>query len=305
MPKDKISEWSLTPDSNTDVGGINIAENCAPSGINNAIREMMSQVKAWQAGTDGDPSVLGQGTEVDIASAATTDIGAQNSTFLRVTGTTTITSFGTNYRGPRYMRFAGAVTLTNSATLILPGAANFTTTAGDVLVAVPKATSGTADGWYVVSVPQSLTGFITPSSTNTLTNKTINFADNTLTGVASTTTAQTLTNKTLTSPTLTSPIINDGYTEEVFTLTGTVLSPANGSIQSITLAANTTFTETFTSGQSMTLMIDDGTARTITWPTISWKTDNGAAPTLNTTGFTAVVLWKVGSTLFGARVGNA
>ena len=54
MSKNKISEWSATPANNTDVGGIDIAEGCAPSGINNAIREMMAQIKDMQTGADGD-----------------------------------------------------------------------------------------------------------------------------------------------------------------------------------------------------------------------------------------------------------
>lgn len=111
---------------------------------------------------------------------------------------------------------------------------------------------------------------------------------------------ETLTNKTIETPSITK-----GYTEGVYNLTGTVISPLNGSIQYKTLSANTTFTESLSSGQSVTLMIDDGTAYTVTWPTTTWKTDNGAAPTLNTTGYTVVVLWKLLSTLYGARVGNA
>jgi len=59
MAKNKISEWSATASNNTDIGGINIAEGCAPSGINNAIRELMAQVKDQQAGTDGDGFVVG------------------------------------------------------------------------------------------------------------------------------------------------------------------------------------------------------------------------------------------------------
>ena len=59
MPKDKVSEWSSTPSNNTDIGGINIAEGCAPSGINNAIRELMAQVKDMQAGTDADNFAVG------------------------------------------------------------------------------------------------------------------------------------------------------------------------------------------------------------------------------------------------------
>jgi hypothetical protein len=87
----------------------------------------------------------------DIASAATTDIGQQNTSFLRVTGTTTITSFGSNFRGPRFLTFANSVTLTNSSTLVLPGGANITTAAGDSLIVIPGATGGTADKWVVMA----------------------------------------------------------------------------------------------------------------------------------------------------------
>lgn len=90
-----------------------------------------------------------QGLETDIASAATTDIGTQNTNFLRITGTTGITSFGTTYRGPRFLRFAGALTLTNSATLVLPGAANITTAAGDTAIAYPIGNPAT--GWIVAA----------------------------------------------------------------------------------------------------------------------------------------------------------
>jgi hypothetical protein len=114
---------------------------------------------------------------------------------------------------------------------------------------------------------------------------------------ANTTTAsntQTLTNKTVTN------IILDGsITEEVFALTGTALNPANGTVQTITLSANTTFTDSLSTGQSMILGIDDGSAYTVTWPTITWTTTPAAAPTLPTTGFLWVVLWKVGTTLYG------
>jgi hypothetical protein len=55
MPKVKISEFDVNPDNNTDINSINIAEGCAPSGINNAIRQLMSDLKAFQTGADGDP----------------------------------------------------------------------------------------------------------------------------------------------------------------------------------------------------------------------------------------------------------
>ena len=66
MSKEKISQWDTNPASNTDVGGISIAENCPPGNINNAIREVMAQVKNFQDGSSGDGltlngSLLGMG----------------------------------------------------------------------------------------------------------------------------------------------------------------------------------------------------------------------------------------------------
>lgn len=115
---------------------------------------------------------------------------------------------------------------------------------------------------------------------------------------------------TLTNKTLNGVILNDGFTEEVFAVTGTTpaLSPTNGSIQTWTLSGSSTPTAgTWAAGQSITMMIDDGTDYTVTWTSlaVTWKTDGGVAPTLNTTGFTAIALWKVGTTIYGARVGDA
>jgi len=72
----------------------------------------------------------------DLASAATVNIGAATGEYLNITGTTTITAFGTVQAGTeRTVQFTGALTLThNATTLILPTAANITTTAGDVAV---------------------------------------------------------------------------------------------------------------------------------------------------------------------------
>ena len=92
---------------------------------------------------------------------------------MRITGTTTITSFGTNYKGPRFLRFEGVVTLTNSSTLVLPGGANITTAAGDCLVVVPKATLGTADGWQVVGYQKNANPTVVTPSAGSVTNSTL------------------------------------------------------------------------------------------------------------------------------------
>lgn len=59
MANTKISEFSNIPANNTEIDGINIAEGCAPSGINNAIRELMAQLKDFQTGSAGDNFTVG------------------------------------------------------------------------------------------------------------------------------------------------------------------------------------------------------------------------------------------------------
>jgi hypothetical protein len=73
--------------------------------------------------------------EITVASATTTDIGAVHGAKIVVSGTTTITGFGTSANKRRFVRFSGALTLThNASSLILPGAANITTVAGDTAI---------------------------------------------------------------------------------------------------------------------------------------------------------------------------
>jgi hypothetical protein len=82
MPKNKLSEYSSTPGDNTDIGGINIAEGCPPSSINDAIREQMSQLKEFLDGSSGDTITTAKivATTAEILSGAS------------VTGTATFNS---------------------------------------------------------------------------------------------------------------------------------------------------------------------------------------------------------------------
>ena len=59
MTKAKISEYDAVAANNTDVNGVNIAENCPPSGMNNMGREIMAALKRFQTGSDGDGVTVG------------------------------------------------------------------------------------------------------------------------------------------------------------------------------------------------------------------------------------------------------
>ena len=96
----------------------------------------------------------------------------------------------------------------------------------------------------------------------------------------------------------------DAINENVFAITdasSVALDPDNGMIQTWTLGANRTATDSLNAGQSVLLMITAG-SYTLTWPTITWA--GGSAPTLSTSSVTAIELWKVGTILYGANVGN-
>ena len=88
--------------------------------------------------------------------------------------------------------------------------------------------------------------------------------------------------------------------ETVYELTGTIIDPANGTIQHKALAATTTLTEALEPGQSVLLRVTGGDTHVVTWPTATWV--GGSAPTL--TAADLIVLWKDAAGLFGAYVGS-
>jgi hypothetical protein len=77
MTKAKISEYDAVASNNTDVNGVNIAENCPPSGMNNMGREIMAALKRFQTGSDGDGVTVGGNLVVSGSSTlATTAISS-------------------------------------------------------------------------------------------------------------------------------------------------------------------------------------------------------------------------------------
>ena len=97
---------------------------------------------------------------------------------------------------------------------------------------------------------------------------------------------------------------SNAIVETVYSLTGTALDPNNGTVQTKTIGASTTFTDSLSSGESMSLHLTSASSYTITWPTITWITGTGnIAPTL--TAADTVVLFKISTTLYGVWIGSS
>lgn len=134
-----LKNWSVTAGSNQ------------PDAADAAT--VQADLQQLQATVRADLATVG----ADIASATTTDLGAVAGSFHHITGTTTITGFGTVSAGIcKHLTFDGALTLTHHATsLTLPGGANITTVAGDCAEFVSEGSGNWRCTYYS---PRTVTG---------------------------------------------------------------------------------------------------------------------------------------------------
>lgn len=83
MAKLSVADWDTVANNNTDVGGTNIDEGCSPSGMNNAMRNIMAQIKAGIG-------VSFQAHDVDTAKLDVAQTWTQTQTFGKI-----LTAYGT------------------------------------------------------------------------------------------------------------------------------------------------------------------------------------------------------------------
>ena len=159
MAKVNWTQYSATPGSNTDIDGVNIDEGCAPSGINNAIREVMAHTADVVAGTvalstiniDGgaiDGVTLGTNSAVTqavidniningstIGHTSDTDLLTVASGALTVAGDVTLNAQGdlrfADADSSNYVAFQSPATVASNVTWTLPAAD--ATSSGQVL----------------------------------------------------------------------------------------------------------------------------------------------------------------------------
>lgn len=121
MAFNSIPEYTTTAATNTDIGGVSIAEGFPATNINNSERQLLAQLKTECA--------LGQ----VVASASTVDISKIHA--CRISGTTPIVTFTITDGTTRWLTFAAACQITYDATkMIIQGGASVTMAAGDMAI---------------------------------------------------------------------------------------------------------------------------------------------------------------------------
>jgi hypothetical protein len=145
MAKTKISEYSTTAASNTDIDSTDINEGCAPSGINNAIRSLMAHLAVDYNAT--------QAYTTTATAAGTTTLTASSTLLQFFTGVTTqtvvlpvVSTLATGQRYEIHNNSSGAITVNSSGgNLVATVPAGVTTVCTCILITGTTAASWDAD----------------------------------------------------------------------------------------------------------------------------------------------------------------
>lgn len=178
MAKTKISEYSTTAGSNTDIDSTNIDEGCAPSGINNAIRSLMAHLAVDYNATKAYTTTA--------TAAGTTTLTVTSTQLQFFTGSTTqtvvlpvVSTLVTGQRYEIHNNSSGAITVNSSGgNLVATVPAGVTTVCTCILITGTTAASWDADiQGFTTTLPvtqggtgaATLTGVIKGNGTSAIT----------------------------------------------------------------------------------------------------------------------------------------
>lgn len=231
-----IKEYSTTAANNTSVNSSSLAEGMSPSAVNNSMREIVKDIrdgfndKEWFILGDADGT-----TTFTRASATSITVAADISSShhvgrrVKVEGTNTGTLYGkiatSSYSSPNTtitFTFDSGTIDSGDTTVDVYVGSTFTNPA----IPVIDEDNMASDSALLPPSQQSTKAFV-ESGTSTLTNKSIDLTNNTLTGTkaqfntamtdadfATLTGTETLTNKTLTSPVLNTSLSGTAFKDE-------------------------------------------------------------------------------------------
>jgi hypothetical protein len=230
------SSYSTTANSNTTINSINIGEGMSPSNVNNAMREQLKDSRtSWNdkewfllgSGTGTTTFTRASATSVTVASdiSSTHHVGRR----VKIIGSTTGTIYGkiatSSYSSPNttitFTFDSGTINSGDNTVSVYLGS-----TYSNPSIPVVDQDDMSSNSAILPPSQQSVKAYV-DSGTVTLTNKSIDLANNTLTGTtaqfntaltdndfATLTGTETLTNKTLTSPVLNTAISGTAFKDE-------------------------------------------------------------------------------------------
>jgi len=231
-----IKEYSTTAANNTSVNSSSLAEGMSPSAVNNSMREIVKDIrdgfndKEWFILGDADGTTTfsyASATSITVAADITSShhVGRR----VKVVGTNTGTLYGkiatSSYSSPNT-----TITFTFDSGTIDSGDTTVDVYVGSTYTnpAIPVIDEDNmASNSALLPPSQQSTKAFVESGTSTLTNKSIDLTNNTLTGTkaqfntamtdadfATLTGTETLTNKTLTSPVLNTSLSGTAFKDE-------------------------------------------------------------------------------------------